>query len=281
MENSERFFFKDDSPQWYIAAGERWIGPLTASDIYERILSNQITWAHFIWKKGQPAWKRICEVKDFQAAVPSQPAKGVQKEVKESTKPTIRQAGSRKIAAPAAPKNPVQEVKNWFLYYNNSQYGPFSQLEIQHFLKSSRIHPQTHGWKEGMKSWERLDRIPEFQIQGPKARQETFQTDQRSTPRRPLVAKILMADEQSVIVGVCRDISVGGLQVLTERIPANVGARLKMNISPSTNDSGKPIEPFVAEGTIVRILEDGRGFSFRFDKLTEKARQSIELYFES
>jgi hypothetical protein len=35
----------------------------------------------------------------------------------------------------------------------------------------------------------------------------------------------------------------------------------------------------VAEGMVVRILEDGRGFSFRFEKLPENARKSIEKYF--
>jgi UDP-N-acetylenolpyruvoylglucosamine reductase len=90
-----------------------------------------------------------------------------------------------------------------------------------------------------------------------------------------------MANEQSVIVGVCRDISIGGLQVLTEKIPGSVGAKIKMNISPSADAFGKAIAPFVAEGVIVRILEDGRGFSFRFEKLPEKSRQAIESYIES
>jgi hypothetical protein len=84
-----------------------------------------------------------------------------------------------------------------------------------------------------------------------------------------------------VIVGVCRDISIGGMQVLTENIPGAAGTRLRMNISPSSQESGRKIEPFVAEGIVVRILEDGRGFSFRFEKLPEPAKQAIEAYFES
>jgi hypothetical protein len=55
-----------------------------------------------------------------------------------------------------------------------------------------------------------------------------------------------------------------------------------MNVSPS--GTGKPvgmIEPFVAEGVIVRLLEDGRGFSFRFERLTDGARKTIETYIKS
>jgi hypothetical protein len=151
-----------------------------------------------------------------------------------------------------------------------------------------------------MSNWERIERILAFQKETPatsnrpgalarsaksavstKEVQQSQPEEQRGFPRRPLVAKILISDEQSVIVGVCRDISIGGLQVLTERIPGKVGMKLKMNISPSTNDSGSRIESFVAEGVIVRILEDNRGFSFRFERLSNRSKQAIESYIES
>jgi hypothetical protein len=112
-----------------------------------------------------------------------------------------------------------------------------------------------------------------------KAAVEPLMEEQRKAPRRPLVAKILMADHQALSVAVCRDISVGGMQVLTDQIPGAPGARIKLNVSPAGGKSGtKLIEPFVAEGVIVRILEDGRGFSFRFDKLPERSREVIEDY---
>ena len=37
-------------------------------------------------------------------------------------------------------------------------------------------------------------------------------------------------------------------------------------------------EAFMATGRVVRILEDGRGFSFRFEKLSPKAKRAIEEY---
>lgn len=302
MENSEKLLFGDDVAQWYLALGTKWVGPMTAAEVYEKILAHEITWAHYIWRKGQADWKRICDIKPFQATVPQQPAKGVQKEVKEVSRPIQKQQAQPARKAPAAPQAAAPqaaapyedkgEVRNWYLHYSNSQYGPFSVEEILHFIKIGKIHGQVHGWREGMKNWDRLERLDAFRqaLGGAPAetrkpprveKQPAARTDQRSAPRRPLIAKILMTDEQSVIVGVCRDISVGGLQVLTDRIPANVGAKLKMNISPSSNDSGNPIESFVAEGVIVRILEDGRGFSFRFERLPERSKLAIEAYFAS
>jgi hypothetical protein len=102
--------------------------------------------------------------------------------------------------------------------------------------------------------------------------------EQRETPRRPMVARILMSNNESVIVAVCRDISVGGMQVLTDRVPGPVGTKIKLNVSPS-GDQG--LQPFIAEGMIVRVLEDGLGFSFRFDKIANSAVQSLEEYIAS
>ena len=96
-----------------------------------------------------------------------------------------------------------------------------------------------------------------------------------------MVAQVLMSDEQTVIVGICRDISIGGVQVLADRSPAPVGSKLKMNISPSGDGSSRDFQPFVAEGVVVRILEDERGFSFRFNRLSDAAKKSIEDYIES
>src|SRR5690349_8051911 len=119
MENSDKIFFEDDSQCWYIALGERWMGPLKASEVYNKIQKRQLTWAHFVWRKGQSQWKRICDVKPFQGFVPQQP----------SHKPQVRTK-----TATQEVKRPQPEPKIWYLYYNETQYGPFSHNELAHFL---------------------------------------------------------------------------------------------------------------------------------------------------
>lgn len=278
MENSERILFEDDSPHWYIAVGNQGVGPMRASEVYEKILANEISWAHFVWKKGQPEWKRIYEVRAFQVVLPRQPARTVQKAVLEST---------RSIVNPMS--RPAVQTKKWYLHLNQTQYGPFSDDEIARFIKLGKVDSKTYVWCEGMPNWARLEQVPTLNRssgnapppRSPSPPPVQKSLDKREGPRRPLVAKILISNDQSVIVGVCRDISIGGLQILTEKIPGPVGQKLKMNISPSSNDIGKPVEPFVAEGEVVRILEDGRGFSFRFEKLSQQAKNAIESYIES
>ena len=73
------------SPHWYIALGSRWVGPLSASDVYQKVLGQEISWAHFVWRPGQADWKRICDVPTFQGAVPAVP----------TSKPTVRTVSRR------------------------------------------------------------------------------------------------------------------------------------------------------------------------------------------
>ena len=176
-------------------------------------------------------------------------------------------------------------AKDWFLYFNDSQFGPFSREEVRRFLQVGKINDRVHAWKDGMPDWERIAKLPELasatgatQAGVPKLKipdRDATKGDQRYAPRRPMIARILMAGQGNVIAAVCRDISVGGMQVLTDQIPGEVGARVKLNVSPT--GPGAP-EPFAADGVIVRILEDGLGFSFRFESLEPRAKQAIEKY---
>lgn len=290
------------TPQWYIALGERWIGPLTAADVYDRVLSQEISWAHFVWRQGQPDWKRICDTPAFQAAVPNQPASNIQSEVKKAAAPAAAATKS-----PPVPPSPERASRIWFLFYNESQFGPFTDEEVRRFLQVGKIHGRVHAWKDGMEGWVRLEKIEGFEgdvaisarvreaksaAASPKVSSAAAQAasqqsssqapvkrkEQRHSPRRPLVARMIFAKDEEVAVGICRDISIGGMQVLTDRVPAAPGARIKMNVSPAGENKMKP---FVASGVIVRLLEDGRGFSFRFENLPGESRNTIEEYIRS
>jgi hypothetical protein len=300
MENTEKVLFEDDSPQWYLAMGERWIGPISASDVYERVMSQQITWAHFVWKPGQAEWKRLCDVKTFKAAVPQQPPKKLQNEVKEVSKPNIRSSSKQSPPIKTAQKRNAENTatramgklsdeRGWFLYFNDSQFGPFTKEEVSRFLSIGKITPRVHAWKGGMANWVRLQDIEAFEEviasevkssgtmskSGTGTKTKIPKPEQRFAPRRPMVARILMHNNRAVSEAMCRDISVGGMQVLTDVLPGAVGSKIRLNVSSAA------IDPFVAEGEIVRILEDNKGFSFRFDRLSDSAKKAIEKYIQS
>ncbi len=271
MENTGKVLFGNDTtPQWHVAVGEQTMGPMSTADVYDRIRSGELSWVHYVWKNGQAQWTRACDTPTFQVAMPQAPAK-----------------------PPSGPPKPpvVKEIRNWYLYYNDTQFGPFSAPEVQGSLEAGKLHGRVHAWKDGMGGWVRLEELAEFSHAAPQGSQKpafelATSDDKRKAPRFPLIARILVADDAQVSVAICRDISIGGMQVLTDRLPGPVGTRLKLNVSPASakTSTGKKvrstIEAFVAEGEVVRILEDGRGYSFRFNKLPEKSRKAIESYIQ-
>lgn len=311
MENTSNIDpFKDKNPHWYIARGANWVGPLTAMEVYQRVLDQEISWAHFVWKPGQKEWQRICDIKIFQAVVPATPSPSLQTEVSvasTSAEPVVRMA---KLRSQSRSKEVLNDW-SWFLYYQNSQFGPYSQEEIERYIRVGKIHGRTYIWREGMAKWERLEKIEEFKallasvsppLANVQAGDPDFDTskthktttrsgvaletrpgvrqDKRKAPRRPLVAKIIITEGKTVDIktAMCRDISIGGMQMLTDQIPGIVGTSIKVNVSTIGKKGPEFITPFVAEGVIVRILEDKRGFSFRFTKISENARRTIENY---
>jgi hypothetical protein len=286
MENSKKILFGGDAPaEWFVVHGDRWLGPMTVSEVAEKVGRQEISWAHFAWKEGEAGWRRLCDIADFQVAVPEKPDPKLAKPAAKDARPDGADSRTRHLKQPPSP--PAEVARNWFLYYNDSQFGPFSSGEIGRFLRIGKIHGRVYAWRDGLGNWTRLQEIADFKADiadaekgkpsAPPLPVDQTKTEKRAGPRRPLVARLILANEATVVVAVCRDVSLGGMQVLTDRIPGRVGQKLRMNITPG---GGNPsdLDPFVAEGVIVRILEDGRGFSFRFERLADEARKAVEQY---
>lgn len=282
MENTGKLLFDDDTPCWYVSVGDQPLGPLSAEDVYEKILSGQLTWAHYVWKKGQSSWKRICDVKTFQVAVPDAPSDKTLKDLKKVSSSEKKSPPRFKADLEKTPGEGASD-RVWFLHYKGNQVGPFALGEVKRYIKVGKIHGRVFAWKDGLEDWTSLENIKEFKDDIKKAppsmksSKKSESEEHRQTPRKPLIAKILLANDNTVITGVCRDISVGGMQVLTDRVPGVPGTTIRLNVSPPVSSH---VEPFVAEGKIVRVLEDGRGFSFRFEKLDPNSRRAIESYIE-
>ncbi|MEN9724056.1 MAG: hypothetical protein RJB38_2042 [Pseudomonadota bacterium] len=276
MENTGNVFFSgsEDKPIWFIAINhEKWIGPLAASEVLEKIRQGELTWAHYGWRKAQAKWERLCDLPEFQSAVPLQPNPVIESEVRKTA------VKEKKVTPPP----PAKKAPNWYLYYNDSQFGPFLEEDIHRFLKIGKIHGDVHVWKEGMGGWEKLRQVATFKevVAESKSARSLKRPERRKTPRVPVLARSLMASGGKVFTAVCRDVSVGGMQVLTQALPGPVGTRLKLNISAPVSAGGKKIQSFVAEGQIVRVLEDGRGFSFRFEKLSSESLRCIQAYIQT
>ena len=86
-------------------------------------------------------------------------------------------------------------------------------------------------------------------------------------------ASIFVQQQNQVFEGICRDLSIGGMQVLLDGFPGKVAQNISINVHPDNSD-----HHFVASGEIVRILEGNQGFSFRFINLNSEAMDAIRSY---
>lgn len=273
MENTLNLLMKDTALKWYAVVGGRPVGPLSAKEIVQRIQANDLNFASHLWKEGFSGWTRIYDIIDFKPLLPAEPAAQLIAEIQKST---------QAAPPPLSPKQ-KEDLRTWFVHIDETQYGPLSDVEILTLIKNGRITPSTYMWQKGFSEWQMAVNVPAWSKHlasgdvaaefAKSAGQEQKKADKRAAPRKPFEAKILLTDGKEVGWAICRDISVGGMQVLMDGSPAAVGSALKLNVT--THGS---IPSFACEGVVVRILEDGRGFSFRFTNLSADAKQAIEKY---
>jgi hypothetical protein len=263
MENTLSLLLQDTALKWYTVMNARPVGPLSAKEIVQRLQAHELTYASHVWKEGFTGWTRIYDVIDFKPLLPSEPSTSLIADIQKSTQAS---------PPPLAPAQ-KQELRTWYVYLNESNYGPVSDPEVIGLIQSGRISADTYLWQKGFSDWKpakEIDTWKSFLTSAPVAAKPA---DKRSTPRKPFEAKILLTDGKEVGWAICRDISVGGMQVLMDHVPGAAGTTLKLNVNPAGN-----IQGFACEGVVVRTLEDGRGFSFRFTSLSAEAKAAIEKH---
>ncbi|MCO5143958.1 MAG: GYF domain-containing protein [Oligoflexia bacterium] len=268
MENTLNLLLEDTALKWYTVVNSRPVGPLSAKEIVQRIQAGELNLASHIWKEGFSSWTRLYDVIDFKPLLPAEPSVSLIAEIQKSTQAS---------PPPLAPKQ-KEELRTWYIYLDESNYGPISDIEVQSLIQSGRVKGTTYIWQKGFADWQQAKEVDVWKklLAGQAIPATQAKPDKRATPRKPFEAKILLTDGKEVGWALCRDISVGGMQVLMDHSPGPAGTQLKLNVNPATGVPG-----FACEGVIVRTLEDGRGFSFRFTQLSAEAKGAIENYIKS
>src|SRR5690606_15325466 len=140
-------------------------------------------------------------------------------------------------------------------------------------FEEKRINGKTLVFTQGMSSWQFLAEIEGYQEVFHEAPPVISESEKRTAVRKPFIARMFIQNQKSVFEGICRDISIGGMKVLVDNFPRRNGERININVHPENSDFS-----FVASGEIVRLLEGGQGFSFRFIDLSEDALSAIDRY---
>ena len=156
---------------------------------------------------------------------------------------------------------------------DESEYGPFSLSQITKAFIEKRINAKSLIFAPGMEEWTFLADIPIYEEIFQEFPPTIEEDDRRKNIRKPFVARMLFHNNEQLFEGICRDISVGGMQILINGYFGKVGEIVDMNVHPNNSDM-----VFVASGKIVRILDGEQGFSIRFNDLGAQAQKSITRY---
>jgi hypothetical protein len=257
------------SESWYyVLSGERQ-GPVDINVIEDLFHNGQLNNEDYVWCKGFANWTKIKDVEEFNLSTEQEPVENKVKPVKkvEKTKSEInftdydtsKKCFYIKIGADRGQK----EV----------EYGPFSIEILKSLYDENRINAKTFIFTQGMPNWSVIADIKGFETVFNQVPPMIEESDKRAFNRLPFIARMFVQNNQDVFEGICRDVSIGGMQVLIDNFPSSVGDKISINVHPENTDHS-----FVASGSIVRLLEGGQGFSFRFTDLSTEALNSINSY---
>lgn len=245
---------------YYVEKGQR-IGPIDQTAMVEKIKSHAISENDFVWKKGLANWKKLKEMPELLA---------IYQELKKETEipPFVFD-----IAAIDRDEKIFTIMTGADREGERKEYGPFSLNMLIALYKSNRVSGKTLVYAPGMNEWTFLAELPTYSeifSDNPPPIQEE---DKRHYKRKPFVARMFFHDSKKIYEGVCRDISVGGMQIMIADFPGKAGDKISINVHPENSNVH-----FVASGKIVRMLDGAGGFSFRFTDLNQEALNLINKY---
>jgi len=254
---------------YYVHKGNRQ-GPVAVEVIQDLIKKDELKSEDYIWKKGFDNWKKIKDVPEILVSKPAITQKANPEPIPATPVETKK---SFKLA------QLEKETKNIFIRVGldrgqtPNEYGPFTVSQLKALYKENRINGKTQIFSTGMSDWILLADVEDYQTFFHELPPVIQDIERRNAKRKPFVARMFVHNNKKLYEGVCRDISVGGMQVLLDNFLGKAGDKITINVHPENSDYH-----FTASGEVVRVLEGQSGFSFRFNQLSDEAHKAIEKY---
>lgn len=252
---------------YYVQKGNRH-GPVAAEVIEKMIADQDLKADDFVWKKGFDNWKKIKDVSELQTQndVPEPEPFVVPPQIKETPK-------ERSFKDLSDDERLVYVRIGTDRGGATTDYGPFNVKQVKQLFKENRINGKTLVFIKGCQEWKLLADYPEYQELFEEVPPVIKESERRVSTRKPFIARLFIQNNKNLYEGICRDISIGGMQILVDNFKGQSGDKITINVHPENSDYH-----FTASGVVVRILEGNSGFSFRFQGLSDEAKRSIEKY---
>jgi hypothetical protein len=270
---------------WYYVQGSERVGPVDKDKLSQLFSAGELNEDSYVWKKGFDNWKFLKDVEELSDVMnpPETSAVDAEEDFEKETDPFMQIPPLSKSSNDSfnwdniSEEDPVISIKIGLdRGGHETEYGPFTINQLRKALSENRINEKTFIFTPGLDDWMFFGDTPIYQKITGGLPPTIEDHDRRINKRRPFIARLFFHDNEQVYEGICRDISVGGLQLLVSDCPVQVGDEVNLNVHPDNSDYH-----FVARGKVVRTLDGERGFSLRFEDLNEEAVNSIHQYIQS
>lgn len=254
---------------YYVQKGNRH-GPVAAEVIEKMITDQDLKADDFVWKKGFDNWKKIKDVSELQT-----------QSVVPEPEPFVVPPQIKEISKERSFKDLSEDERVIYVRIGAdrggapTEYGPYNIKQVKQLFKENRINGKTSVFIKGSQDYKLLADYPEYQELFEEVPPVIKESERRVSTRKPFIARLFIQNNKNLYEGICRDISVGGMQILVDNFKGQSGDKITINVHPENSDYH-----FTASGVVVRILEGNSGFSFRFQGLSDEAKRSIEKYLQ-
>jgi hypothetical protein len=223
--------------QWYyVYNGER-KGPVEANQVQDLYASGKLNDHDYVWRKGFENWMKLADTNEFKKSAPK--LETVPQAPPEPAEPAI----PAKIEYATPSFEGIDPNKKIFFIKtgadrggNSAEYGPFSLGVLKKLHSENRINSKTFIFYKGIENWTALGEVLGYQEVFNAVPDKIEEKDKRAFKRKPLIARMFIENNNQLFEGICRDVSIGGMQVLVDNFPAKSGDRISINVHPENTD---------------------------------------------
>ena len=113
-----------------------------------------------------------------------------------------------------------------------AEYGPYNLEMVKKLYKSKRINGKTLVFFPTLDVWRVLASFTDFEEVFEEMPPIIEDNDKRVWERKPFTARLFFTNNDQFFEGICKDISLGGMKVLIDKLPVELGEEISLNVHP-------------------------------------------------
>ncbi len=253
---------------FYIYANDEQLGPLSVSEIVEKIVSNEFKLSDFVYDEDSENWVTILNHSYIMKCVEGtdqseEPTLVGQSENDEDIENIQEEPENHAVESKEdIEDNDLYLEKEWFVLRNEDRYGPFSQVEMVQMLASKILHEYDYVWKTDLKSWTKIAEMEDFGKSEIEKISNLYDVEQdienhffrRRYPRRLCNIPVVVQAGEKVYTGTGISLGESGVGLTIENADLKEQSNILLNFKP-----GDHLPAFSAECKIINITKNSDG----------------------